>query len=128
MHPQLTPYSHCEIKYGDKQQLSSAEDTRSALDTAMVKTIQEIIGALLYYARTFNNKLLVAISAIGAQQASAIKETSDAIKQLLDYISTFPNDGIIYRASNMVLTAHVDTGFHNESKGRGQSGAHIFLS
>ena len=28
----------------------------------------------------------------------------------------------------MVLCAHSDTGFHNESKGRSISGAHIFLS
>ena len=27
----------------------------------------------------------------------------------------------------MILTAHSDTGFHNESKGRSRSGAHIFL-
>ena len=28
----------------------------------------------------------------------------------------------------MILAAHSDAGFHNESKGRSWSGAHIFLS
>ena len=28
----------------------------------------------------------------------------------------------------MILAAHSDAGFHNESKGRSRSGAHIFLS
>ena len=28
----------------------------------------------------------------------------------------------------MVFTAHTDYGLHNESKGRSQAGAHIFLS
>ena len=28
----------------------------------------------------------------------------------------------------MILAAHSDAGFHNESKGRSQAGAHIFLS
>lgn len=33
---------------------------------------------------------------------------------LLDYISTYSNDGIIYSASNMILSAHSGTGFNNE--------------
>ena len=28
----------------------------------------------------------------------------------------------------MVLAAHTDAGFHNESKGRSRAGAHIFLA
>ena len=47
---------------------------------------------------------------------------------MLDYLATYPNDGIVYRASNMILAAHSDAGFQNESKGRSQAGAHIFLS
>ena len=46
----------------------------------------------------------------------------------MDYCATYPSDGIIYCSSNMVLYAHSDTGFHNESKGRNRAGAHIFLS
>ena len=47
---------------------------------------------------------------------------------LLDYLATYPNDGTLYRASDMVLAAHSNTGFHNESNGRSRAGAHIFLS
>ena len=47
---------------------------------------------------------------------------------MLDYLATYPDDGIVYRSSNMILAAHSDAGFHNESKGRSQAGAHIFLS
>ena len=47
---------------------------------------------------------------------------------MLDYIATYPNYGIVYRASNMILATHSDAGFHNESKGRSQAGAHIFIS
>ena len=47
---------------------------------------------------------------------------------MLDYLATYPNDGIVYRASDMILAAHSDAGFHNESKGRSQAGAHIFIS
>ena len=47
---------------------------------------------------------------------------------MLDCLATYPNDGIVYRASNMILAAHSDAGFNNESKGRSRAGAHIFLS
>ena len=41
---------------------------------------------------------------------------------------TYPNDGIVYRASDMVLCAHADAGYLNESKSCSRAGAHIFLS
>ena len=47
---------------------------------------------------------------------------------LLDYVATYPNHGILYRASDMVLVTHADAGFHNETKGRSRAGAHIFLA
>ena len=103
------------------------DHTSPDLDSAGVKRIQEIIEALLYYARAVDNKLFVALSTIGYQQAAATEDTYDAIKQVLDYFATYPNGGIIYRYSNMVLADHAGAGFHNESKGRSQSVDHIFL-
>ena len=61
-----------------------------------------------------NNKLLVALSAIGSQQASATEETTDAIEQLLDYVAAYPDDGIIFRKSDTILAAHADAGFLNK--------------
>ena len=78
--------------------------------------------------KSVNNKLIVALSAIGAQQAAATKETADAIEQLLVYVATYPDDGILFRKSDMILAVHADSGFPNESKACSQAGAHIFLS
>ena len=77
------------------------------------KRVQGIVGALLYYARVVDKKLLVGLSAIGSQKASATQCTNEAIDQILDYCATYPSDGILYRSSNMVLCAHSDAGFHN---------------
>jgi hypothetical protein len=49
------------------------------------------------------------------------------MSQLLDYLTTYPDNGTTYRASDMILCAHVDAGFNNKSKGRSQAGAHIFV-
>ena len=60
-----------------------------------------------------DNKLLVGLSAIGAQQTANTERMNEAINQLLDYSATYPADGILYHYSNMVLCAHSDTVFHN---------------
>ena len=73
-----------------------------------------MVGSLLYYARVVNNKLLMALSGIGAQQASATEKILKAINQLLDYSATYPDDGILYLSSYMVLTARSDARFDNE--------------
>ena len=52
------------------------------------------MGDLLYVGRAVNNKLIVALSAIGAQKAKETEETATSIEQLLDYVATYPNDDI----------------------------------
>ena len=75
-----------------------------------------------------NNKLLVALSAIGSQKASATESINDAIQQLLDYCATYPDNGILYQSSYMIPAAHSDAGFANGIKSRSQAVAHIFFS
>ena len=103
--PQLSPHKHREIQYGAKIQTAIDVDTSPPLDTKGIKRVQQIVGALLYYARAVDNKLLVALNAIGMQQSAATEETDKAISQLLDYVATYPNHGTIYRSSGMVLAA-----------------------
>ena len=70
---QLSPHKHCEVIYGTKEKLTYEDDTSLPLDNQGKKCIQGIVGALLYYGRLVDNKLLVGLSSIGSQQ-SAITE------------------------------------------------------
>jgi hypothetical protein len=79
-------------------------------------------------ARAVDNKLLVALSTIAARQSYATVATEQAVHLLLDYVDTYPADGIVYRSSDMILCAHTDTGFLNETNSRSHAGAHIFCS
>ena len=88
--PQLSPHRHWEIVYGAKEKLTQEEDTSPALDAAGIKRVQAIVGALMYYTRAEDTKLLVALSTIGGQQEAATKKTNEAINQLLDYCATYP--------------------------------------
>ena len=47
------------------------EDTVPPLDEAGIKRIQAIVGAVLFYGRSVDNKLLVAINSIGTHQSAA---------------------------------------------------------
>ncbi|KAL7546622.1 hypothetical protein ACHAWF_009953, partial [Thalassiosira exigua] len=126
--PQPLPHQRQEICYGAKQQFELPSDESAPLDEAGVKRVQRTVETLLYYARAVDPKILVTLSAIGAQQATATEQTAKAIAQLLAYIVTYPADGIIYRPSGIHLCAHCDAGFVNESKSRRCAGYQIFLS
>ena len=73
-----------DIMYGRKVQQAPEQDSSPALDEKLVLRVQHIFGALLYYYRAVNNKLLVPLSAIGAQQAPATEKMLKSINQLLD--------------------------------------------
>ena len=69
--PQLSPHICKEVKYGSKTQLSPQEDTYMPLDEAGIRRVQMIVGALLWIVQDVNNKLMVALSAIGYQQSTS---------------------------------------------------------
>ncbi len=70
----------------------------------------------------------MALSAIAACQANATVATEQAVSLLLNYVATYPNDGIFYRESNMILCARADAGFLNKTNSHSRASAHIYLS
>ncbi len=127
--PQHSPHKHRPIIYRAAAQLVTNDiDTSPPLDAKGTKHVQSVNGCILYYAQAVDNKLLCTLSAIGMKQASATRDTLNACNQLLDYLTTHPNNGITYKASNMILAAHSDASYLSESKSRSRAGAHIFLS
>ena len=98
-----------------------------SLDAKDIKRVQPIVGALLFHGKEVDNKVLVSLNTIGTQYEAATESTNEAIDHLIDYLATYPNDGIIYRSSKIILAAHSYYGFHNESTGRSRTGYHVFL-
>ena len=64
--PQCSPHKHFPIDYGATQQLVKPTYNSPPINEKGIKRIQGIVGALLYAGRAVNNKLLVALNAIGA--------------------------------------------------------------
>ena len=74
MHPkktQLSAHKHPPINYGATQKLVQPTDASQTPNEKGIKRIQGIVGALIYVGRAVNNTLLVALSAIGSQQAAS---------------------------------------------------------
>ena len=65
--PQLSPHKSKNTTHGFKIQLSPDVDTSSELKKDGITRVQIIVGALLWIEQAVNNKLLVALSAIGSQ-------------------------------------------------------------
>ena len=87
MHPSFTV---------PRSSMLGAQTTPPPLDASGILRVQSIVGALLYYARAVNKKLLVELSELGQQQATATEATNDTINQLLEYVATYPADGITF--------------------------------
>ena len=68
--------------------MAHIEDTSPPLDETGIKRIQEIVGAVIFYGRAFDNKLLVTLNSIGTHQAAATEATNEAINQMLDFLAT----------------------------------------
>ncbi len=125
--PLLSPYKCLPITYGAKLNITPEPDALELLDASCKHCIQEIVGLLLYYAQAVNNKLLIALSTIAARQAKATVASEQVVNLLLDYVGNYPNDGIVYRANNMMLFAYADAGFLNKTNSCSRADSHIYL-
>jgi hypothetical protein len=124
---QHAPHRHQPKQYGAKSQLVDPPDESPPLDPAGRQYIQKVVGKLLYYGRAVDSTLLVALSSLASQQATATENTRTAIKHLLDYCATHPNATLKYHASDMHLKIHSDAGYNNETQGRSRAGGHFYL-
>ena len=126
--PQHPPYKHVPIVYGATVHYANGPGNSPPLNAAGILRVQAIVGALLYYARAVGNKFHVDFIKIGQQQSASIEATNNAIDQLVGYLSTYPDDGITYRTSAIILSTHSDITYLNINKARSRADVHIILS
>ena len=111
---QHAPHLWEKPQYSQTTQYAKPVDNTPKLDAEGIKHIQKVIGNLLYYARTIDSTMLMAINAISSAQATGIITTAAAVAWLLDYAATYPNATIRYNASQMILRIHSDASYQSE--------------
>jgi hypothetical protein len=124
---QHSPYNCAPKRYGKDAQLPLPIDESPRLDKAGITRIQQIVGAILYYARCVDITLLMTLSTIAHEQTKATENTNLAVEQMLDYCATHPNATIRFRASDMILNIHSDASYLNEPDARSRVAGHYFL-
>jgi hypothetical protein len=124
---QDSPYPHIPIKYGAAEQIVET-DQSPLVGKEEQKHVQKVNGKFLWYGRAVDGTLLTPLSALAAQQAKPTTNTMKRVQQFLDFVATQEPAVLTYRRSGMVLAAHSDAGYLNESGARSRAGGHHFLS
>jgi hypothetical protein len=106
------------INYGAKVQFTTPADTTTPLTDAGKLTLQQVIGCLLYYARTVDPTMLVALSTLASAQATVTTATAEAMHHLLDYCATHPEAEVRFHSSDMVLQVSSDASYLSEPEAR----------
>ena len=125
--PQYSPNPAPNIVYGSKIQLAKEVDSSSKLDANGIKQIQSIVGAALYLGRLIDMTILVTCNDIAIQQTQSTTNTLNLASWLLDYLATYPNPSITFKASDMCLWISSDSSFLSVSKARSRVGGYHFL-
>ena len=126
--PQHAPHAWQKPVYGSSVQFAPTPDTSPALDTTDTKRVQEVLGALLFYARAVDSTMLCAIGTLATQQSTATKLTMQGLVQLLNYCATHPDATVRFVASDMVLHVDSDASYLSAPKARSRAGGYYFLS
>ena len=126
--PQHSPHAWTAPTYGSATQWAIDADESPPLTITKLKTLQQILGTLLYYARAVDNTMLVAISTLASVQSNGTEATMEAATQLLNYCATHPDARIRYRSSDMILHVHSDASYLSVHGARSRAGGYFFLS
>jgi len=70
--------------------------------------VQQVAGTFLHYARTIDYTMLEAVNTIGRTQAAPTSDTLLEVDQLLHYAARFPNNKLVFKASEMILRCMYD--------------------
>ena len=111
INPVRSPHKFNPPQYGKRLQMAPDPDTSAKLSAKETKTIQGIVGSLLYYSRSLDPTMLTALNEIGTEQAAPTVNTKKKTSQLLDYAATYEDTTLRFYASDMVLHMESDAAY-----------------
>jgi hypothetical protein len=124
---QNCPYSPEPEQFGSDAQAPLVPDETALLYARGIKRIQQIVGSILYYARTVDMTILMALSSIAVEQMKATEKTMGRCIQLLDYLASNSEAKVRYHASDMVMNIHSNESYLSEMKARSRACGHFFM-
>ena len=125
---QNNPYPTTAKQYGVKVQLTDPINRSAPLLLLEVKCLQQIIGTFLFYGRAIDPTILMALSELSSNQATATEATQRTCHQFLDYCASHPNGSIRYHASDMILKVHRNSSYLNAVRTCSRQGGHFYIT
>ena len=126
--PQDNPYPDIKPNYGANAQYAEATYDSPTLSKEHKKSVQEVTGTLLYYARAVDPTMLTVLGSIAAHQANPTEKMMQKFKQLLDYAASHLDAVLTYQSSEMFLTGQINASYLYETKDSSRVGGHLFMS
>ena len=88
--------------------------------------VQAVVGTFLYYGRVVDMLILEACNTIGLTQSNPTTETLEQVEQLLQYVAKYPNNKVVFTASDMELRCMYDASHHGIANARSKAGATFY--
>lgn len=117
----------CQQPHYGKATQAPTIDTTAPLSPAAIKTLQEQVGCLLYYARGVDNTILPAVTHIASLQSTPTVAVAAAMTRLLQYCARYPNNALVFRACDMRLIIQSDASYLSRPKARSVAGGVFYL-
>jgi hypothetical protein len=125
--PEHAPYTWNPPVYGAKTQFVNETTPIPALSDKDVNKLQQLMGTLLYYARTSDPTLIMPINILASEQSNATEITADKVIKLINYCNTHPETKICYLASDMILHIHSDASYLSENEAKSRAGGFFYM-
>ena len=126
--PCYSPHPWNPPKYGTRIQFAPSPTSSPPLNATDQRFVQQVVGTFLFYARCVDPTLLPALNSLAEEQAAPTTDTLQRVHQFLDYVATFPDSTIRYRASAMQLWIDSDAAYLVSAKARSRVAGVFYLS
>ena len=113
--------------YMKKNQMLSEKATAEEFDENNLKRLQKIVGKLLYYARSIDPTMFMALNSLAAVKKKPTIETTKQINQFLNYSATRPDTVIEYRKIGIIIHIYLNASYISEPESRRRDVGYFFL-
>jgi hypothetical protein len=103
-------------------------DDSSPLTPPKITLLQGVIGTLLFYARSIDNTMLVALGTLAASQKKGTESMATALTHFLNYCATHPDATIRFHSSDMILHLDSDASYLSKPRARSRMAGYHYLS
>ena len=110
-------------------QPAKVQEEAPALPAEEKTELQRLVGYFRYYAEAIDSTQLVKLGQLASQQNAPTEATKREARDLLDYVATWPNATLVFRASDMILRSISDGSHRGEPRGGSRiGGIHFYGS